>query len=146
MFHILNHSQICEERISKPEEKLKIGQKVNAKIIDVNLEEKKIELVKTKTDPIGVERSTEYETLHLTVKPGDVIILYTDGVLEALNSEGKQYGLERLSDFISRNSGASAKDLSNKIKADIREFCGSERQHDDQTVLLMKINNTKKEL
>lgn len=109
-------------------------------------EEKKIELVKTKTDPIGVERSTEYETLHLTVKPGDVIILYTDGVLEALNSEGKQYGLERLSDFISRNSGASAKDLSNKIKADIREFCGSERQHDDQTILLMKINNTKKEL
>ena len=58
---LIHISQICEERISKPEEKLKIGQKVNAKIIDVNLEEKKIELSIKELEGTSNEYNSEDE-------------------------------------------------------------------------------------
>lgn len=99
----------------------------------------KIETIAVASDPIGVERSNVYETIKLTVEPGDILILYTDGVVEAINAEGDQYGIDRLSQFITKNSQLSARELTNKVKSDIQEFCGSVGQHDDQTLLVMKI-------
>lgn len=99
----------------------------------------KIEIIRQKTDPIGVERSSKYEEIKLTVEKGDIIILYTDGVIEALNKEGHQYSLDTLSQVISDNSTLSAKDLANEVKYNIQAFIGSASLHDDQTLIIMKI-------
>ena len=58
---LIHISQICEERIAKPEEKLKIGQKVNAKIIDLDLENKKIELSVKELEGTSSEYNSETE-------------------------------------------------------------------------------------
>ena len=58
---LIHISQICEERITKPEDKLKVGQKVNAKIIDVNLEEKRIELSIKELEGTSNEYNSEEE-------------------------------------------------------------------------------------
>lgn len=98
-----------------------------------------IETVKQKTDPIGIERSTIYSNLKLTVDKGDIIILYTDGLIEALNKEGKQYGLSSLSQVILNKSSLSAKEIANEVKQNVQTFVGNASLHDDQTLVVMKI-------
>ena len=56
---LIHISQICEERIAKPEEKLKVGQRVNAKIIDLDLENKKIELSVKELEGTSSEYNSE---------------------------------------------------------------------------------------
>ncbi|HAC31207.1 MAG TPA: serine/threonine protein phosphatase [Treponema sp.] len=90
-------------------------------------------------EPIGVEKTTTYKDIQFTVSPGDIIITYSDGVVEALNAEGKQYSLERLSNLIKTNSKMSGKDIAALVKTDIKKFIGSEALHDDQTLLVLKI-------
>ena len=60
-------------------------------------------------------------------------------MVEALNAEGKQYSLERLSNLIKTNSKMSGKDIAALVKTDIKKFIGSEALHDDQTLLVLKI-------
>lgn len=98
-----------------------------------------METVRQKTDPIGVERSSVYPDLKLTVQNGDIIILYTDGLIETLNPEGRQYGIENLSKIISANNAMTAKELATEVKHNIQAFTGSASIHDDQTLVIMKI-------
>ena len=98
-----------------------------------------MDTIKQKTDPIGVERSSTYSDMKLTVNKGDIIILYTDGLIEALNQDGHQYGIENLSKTIRENSSLSAKDLATEIKHNVQAFIGSASLHDDQTLVIMKI-------
>lgn len=100
---------------------------------------KKMETVRQKTDPIGIERASRYETTKLTAEKGDIIILFTDGLIEALNSEGKQYGIDSLSEVIISRTASSAKDIASEVKHNIQEFLGSASLHDDQTLVIMKI-------
>ena len=90
-------------------------------------------------EPIGVEKTTTYKDIQFTVSTGDIIITYTDGLVEALNSTGKQYSLDRLSNLVKTNSKLPGKDLANLVKTDIKKFIGSEVLHDDQTLLVVKI-------
>jgi sigma-B regulation protein RsbU (phosphoserine phosphatase) len=99
----------------------------------------KIEIIKQKTDPIGIERSSKYNEIKLTVDKGDIIILYTDGLIEALNQEGHQYGIDTLSQVIADNNTLTAKDIANEVKYNIQAFIGSASLHDDQTLVIMKI-------
>lgn len=90
--------------------------------------------------PIGIERSTVYRQKRFGVEAGDLLLLYTDGVVEAMNPSGEQYGLGRLRGVVEKNSVLPAEELIEHIKNDLREFVGSARQHDDQTLLLMKVH------
>jgi len=98
-----------------------------------------IEIIRQKTDPIGVERASEYTEMKLTVSTGDIIILYTDGLIEALNQDGRQYGIETLSRVIADNNLLAAKDIANEVKYNLQSFIGSASLHDDQTLVIMKI-------
>lgn len=99
----------------------------------------KLDIVSQKSDPIGIERSSVYADLKLTVQQGDIIILYTDGLIEALNQEGRQYSLETLSRLISENSAQTAKEIATEVKHNVQAFLGSASLHDDQTLVVMKI-------
>ncbi len=104
-----------------------------------NSRTKKMETVTVKSDPIGVERTTGYSDIKIQVSPGDIVVLYTDGLVEALNSHGHQYGTENLTRIVADSSNLMAKEIAAKVKADIRNFSGGAHQHDDQSLLIMKI-------
>ncbi len=91
------------------------------------------------SEPIGVEKSSEYKNYVQNVKSGDIIITYTDGLVETLNDKGQQYTRESLLRIITENHNASGKDIVKIVKNDIKKFCGSVSQHDDETLLLVKI-------
>jgi sigma-B regulation protein RsbU (phosphoserine phosphatase) len=100
-----------------------------------------IETVELKSVPIGVEKSTVYSAKRLALGAGDVLVMYTDGIVEAMNAQGKQYGRKNLGNVVQKNHALPAQDIAARIRAELLEFAGQTRQHDDQTVLVMKAKN-----
>jgi len=97
------------------------------------------EMLEMESVPIGVERKTEYVSRGFKLEPGDILAVFTDGIPEAMNIQGKQYGKKRLSDIIMRNVSQSPKDLAVNMRKDLQDFVGQARQHDDQSMLIMKM-------
>ncbi len=98
-----------------------------------------IEQVSIKSDPIGLERATEYTQQLIPVEKGDIIVLFTDGIIEAINQKGDPFGIARLKEAIMQYSELTPREIANKVGKDIEGFKGSTHQHDDQTLLVMKI-------
>lgn len=84
----------------------------------------------------GME-TTKYRKNTLSMKPGDRLFLYTDGVTEATNAENKLYGEERLAQFINRHVKDQAEEVLHELKADIDKFVGEAPQFDDITMLML---------
>jgi sigma-B regulation protein RsbU (phosphoserine phosphatase) len=90
--------------------------------------------------PIGIDRASAYTMKSVTLKPGDIAVLYTDGITEALNQEGEQYGRTRLISVLSGNHLKKAEELKNLIQKDLNDFTSFAQQHDDQTLVILKTN------
>ena len=103
-----------------------------------NNEKNKIELFQQKTDPIGIDVRSTYKSIKVPLKKGDVAALYTDGIIETLNTAGEQYGVSRLAKLMADNHSAPSKDIINKIKNDMISFIGNAQTHDDRTLLIIK--------
>jgi serine phosphatase RsbU (regulator of sigma subunit) len=71
---------------------------------------------------------------------GDVLVLYTDGVTEAQNALGEEFGTERLSALLERSSALSAESLMSTIFSSASDFCNQVRFADDVTILVVKCN------
>jgi sigma-B regulation protein RsbU (phosphoserine phosphatase) len=72
------------------------------------------------------------------VERGSVVVVYTDGVSEAENSERDQFGLERLSSVVSTQKDNSATDIHGGIRAALSEFVGDHSASDDSTMIVLK--------
>lgn len=90
--------------------------------------------------PVGIDEDVSYEVKEIKLEQGDIIVLYTDGVTEAMNESEKLYTLERLKARIIENSNLNPAELKNLIISDINSFVGNAPQHDDMTLVIFKIN------
>ncbi len=97
-----------------------------------------VETVDMKSIPIGVERGTGYSAKGLRLHSGDILLMHTDGVVEAMNEQGKQFGRKNLANALSRCRDLPAKEMAEAILGEVQDFSGKTRQHDDETVLVMK--------
>ncbi|MFW6337910.1 MAG: PP2C family protein-serine/threonine phosphatase [Alkalispirochaetaceae bacterium] len=89
--------------------------------------------------PVGIEESTLYEETSARLEPGDLVILYTDGIIEAQNREGERFREERLREAILVNSGAEAERIVEGITEAVSLFVDGAPQHDDQTLIVLKV-------
>lgn len=87
--------------------------------------------------PIGLSPQENCELASAQLMPGDMVVFYTDGVTEAENADGEEFGLERLSELVQRNSSLSAEDLMNNVYNAAANFC-SDDFNDDVTLLVVK--------
>jgi len=87
--------------------------------------------------PIGLSLEEVCELASADLSPGDVVVLYTDGVTEAQNRLGEEFGMERLSATVRRGSSLSAEDLMVDIYNTAADFCGDDF-NDDVTVVVVK--------
>ena len=76
-----------------------------------------------------------YKEQTITLEPGDEIFLYTDGVVEATDTEGKLYGDDRLKMCLNEHIGEDAKTLCESVKSDVDHFYEGAAQFDDITEL-----------
>jgi sigma-B regulation protein RsbU (phosphoserine phosphatase) len=73
----------------------------------------------------------------MDLRPGDVLVLYTDGVTEAINDHEEEFGEQRLLSVIMENRTLPAAELLEKILDAISTFAGNRPQHDDITLLIL---------
>jgi sigma-B regulation protein RsbU (phosphoserine phosphatase) len=99
-----------------------------------------MENIDTEGLPIGIERTAKFGQKRFKLESGDIAVLYTDGIIEAMNQAGEQYSYEKFVSLILENASSSTEELISKIKSDLKAFVGPAPQHDDQTLLLMKVN------
>ena len=97
--------------------------------------------LKTGGPVLGVFAEGEYEQGEVVLKAGDRLILYTDGVSEAANFQGEEFGEERLLDLVRASRGLNAQDLRNRIFETVDEFSGGHLQ-DDATVVVVAVDQS----
>lgn len=100
--------------------------------------QKKFKMLDTPGLPVGIVDDQKYEQGDIVLDKGDIVMLYTDGITEAMNEKRDQFTLERIQDIIKENADKSAKEIGNIIQTKINEFTGEAPQHDDQTFILLK--------
>jgi len=71
---------------------------------------------------------------------GKIFIFYTDGFTEAVNRKGEEYGLDRMIEIAKSWNYSSASEIQEKMMADVNKFIGKAQQHDDMTMVILKIN------
>lgn len=84
--------------------------------------------------PLGVDERAEFTQYEYEIDPGDSVVLFTDGVVEALNRDHELYGDQRLIATVGR-AGSGADQLVQAISSDVREFVKGHPQSDDVTVV-----------
>ena len=89
---------------------------------------------------LGVLDSGTYHEYRLTLAPGDMIFLYTDGVTEAMNEAGELYSKERLQRTLNEQCGKNVKDILTAVRENVGIYAGNAEQSDDITMLGLKFN------
>jgi sigma-B regulation protein RsbU (phosphoserine phosphatase) len=89
------------------------------------------------TFPLGILAEANYEETQLELMPGDKVVFYTDGIVEAMNKREEMYGFERLQEVIKSSPAETAETLMNDIIRSVSDFTGDAPQHDDLTIIVV---------
>ena len=90
--------------------------------------------------PLGISSDVQFQTAKpMTLQTGDVLLLFTDGVIEARGPDKSDFGTERMIEIIRDTCTRSAKDIVDAIYRAARDFADDQPQKDDITVLLVKV-------
>ena len=90
---------------------------------------------------VGLFPGVSYKVAEIELKPEDLLVLYTDGIVEAENPGGEQYSLNRLIDFITVNREHKAEAIKEKFIEELKGFIDKNYFEDDITFILVKIKN-----
>jgi sigma-B regulation protein RsbU (phosphoserine phosphatase) len=89
--------------------------------------------------PVGVTEFSRFDQGRLRLRRGDLLLLYTDGVLEAPNAVGQLFGLERLSEVLQQTADAPLSVVKESVLTAVRGHTGGPLTHDDVTVLAIEV-------
>jgi serine phosphatase RsbU (regulator of sigma subunit) len=88
--------------------------------------------------PVGITEHTIYEEDTTAFEPGDVLIIYSDGISEALNQQGEEFTAERLIEVVQKNAHCGAPQLRDRIDEVLLQFMGTASPVDDMTLVIVK--------
>jgi phosphoserine phosphatase RsbU/P len=89
---------------------------------------------------LGLFDHASYEEETLTLQPGDLIVLFSDGVTEAMNAENEEFTDDRLIACANAHRGQTPQQMVDALLADVHAFCAGESQSDDITVVMVRYN------
>lgn len=92
----------------------------------------------TRNIPLGIEPATHYATDEICLKPDEILLMYTDGITEASNSNQEMIGTELFKDQLKGVYKNNSTEIVNHILEYTKSFCGDVPQHDDITMLCLK--------
>ncbi len=87
--------------------------------------------------PLGIMEDMEYDIARFTLQPGEMLFIYTDGINEAMNSQGDQFGMDRMLECVSRPTD-DVEVCSKAIIDGCREFMGDSPQYDDMCMVTIQ--------
>ena len=93
-----------------------------------------------KNIPLGILDDPQYDEQSVPLKPGDILFLYTDGVIEAPGKDGQLFGLERLIKVLEENSDVPLDQIKRAVLDELQNNGGMSFAHDDVTFMAVQIN------
>ncbi len=93
---------------------------------------------------LGVLPGARYRQAEVDIEPGDLLVIFSDGVSEATNAEGAEFGEDGIMESVKRVWKNSAAGVCDGILADVRKFLGDMPPHDDQTLLVVRLQQVAK--
>ncbi|MEN8222062.1 MAG: PP2C family protein-serine/threonine phosphatase [Acidobacteriota bacterium] len=87
---------------------------------------------------IGIKSTSKYSQENLTLKKDDYLIIYSDGVSEAINPEGEFYGNGRFKDSILKNNNLSPQEMGTNLISAVNNFVGNNKFYDDLSIVILK--------
>jgi hypothetical protein len=97
-----------------------------------------IEFLEASSLPLGMLPGIAYTQGTATLTPGDVLVLYSDGITEAMNAAEEEYGLDRLKAAVRGAASLPAEAAAREILASAGRFVQGEKPHDDQSILILR--------
>ncbi len=88
--------------------------------------------------PLGILPGVRYAEEDLKLQPGDAVVFYTDGVVEAVNAQKEEFGFDRLRQFLARHAHLTAEELIEALVKEVRTFANRVDQNDDITVVVLQ--------
>jgi serine phosphatase RsbU (regulator of sigma subunit) len=89
--------------------------------------------------PLGVRKDIHYKEQTVNLQPGDMLILYTDGIIETRNNAEEDFGFDRFEDLLKRTWHLPAKEIKNTIIQEVDNFAEGNPQFDDITLIVIKV-------
>jgi sigma-B regulation protein RsbU (phosphoserine phosphatase) len=86
--------------------------------------------------PPGLFPATSYDTVTVRLQPGDSVLFCTDGITDAFDEDGEQFGIERLLEICCATPVSSSRELLGRIFAQVARFVREREQHDDMAAAL----------
>jgi sigma-B regulation protein RsbU (phosphoserine phosphatase) len=103
-----------------------------------------IERLSTGGPPFGLplfsDTETPYQSGQVGLQSGDLLFVFTDGVVEAVNETGQEYSESRLVPLLAATSPETATETLKRVMTDVNQFVGFARQHDDITCLVLRVS------
>jgi sigma-B regulation protein RsbU (phosphoserine phosphatase) len=90
---------------------------------------------------MGIFKTADYEGRSARMYNGDMIVLYTDGITEAINDDEEEFDESRLADVIGAHADDSAQEIANAIVRAVTDFAGQQGSFDDETLVVIKRNS-----
>ena len=97
-----------------------------------------VERLETGGLPLGIKPDAVYESGVCTLAAGDLLVIFTDGLVEAENDKQEEYGEPRMFDVIAGLGTGNAAEALGRLTASVNAFVGAVRQHDDITCLVLR--------
>jgi serine phosphatase RsbU (regulator of sigma subunit) len=88
---------------------------------------------------LGVLPGATYRQSRVSILPGDLLVVFSDGILEAANSLDEEFGEERILAAVEDNWAGSPTQICDAVLANVRVFLGKELPHDDQTLMVVRL-------
>ena len=88
--------------------------------------------------PLGINPASSYQSGFATIKSGDLLLIFTDGLVEAEDDKANEYGEQRMLEILEKLQSASASEAVKHILSAVDAFVGLTRQHDDITCLVLR--------
>ena len=89
--------------------------------------------------PLGIRDDGNYESGSVILQSGDWLLIFTDGLVEAVDQKDEEYGETRMLNMLHGGASATPQELLTRMMADLDAFVGATPQHDDVTSLLLKV-------
>lgn len=95
---------------------------------------------------LGLLPGARYEQAQIAILPGDLLVVFSDGVLEAANLQDEEFGEERIVATVQQNWSGSPTEICDAVLAGVRQFLGKASPHDDQTLMIVRLQQVSSEL
>ena len=105
---------------------------------------KGVEPIQATGIPLGMFPDVEYEEFTLSTQPGDMLVFYSDGMIDAENDRDEMFDMERLTAVLEKHRHCSASTMVANILKEVSDFQGNVEHFDDETVIALRVIDPKK--